>query len=365
MDERIRLGTVSIGPTEWKYINEVLEGGYVSPGDLTKQFEEAVARAHNKKYGLALNSGQSALMVVLEAASKLYGIKSVAVPAITYISSVAAAMQAGLHVRLVDVAPTPEAPMLFDDVPADSDAVMPCHLFGRANDFTKSKIWQNKFICEDACESIYAPGIGMGDAICLSFYPSHTITAGFGGMILTDDEDLYFKCWQLVNHGRQDMDDYTTCHTLRERFTFSEVGYSLKFSDLNAALGLAQHESRQDILRKRRNNGMELADILGDFEQLIVPNEVDHTFMMFPIIVKNGGRDQLEKALNDANIETRRMMPITTQPVIKKYFGEGVEDRYPNAKYINENGLYIGCHQDLTGENLSRIITVFCENFGL
>jgi len=362
--KRIRLGTATIGKLERTAINSVLDSGFVSPGDITKTFEERIAYAHGKKYGLALNSGQSAIMVVMEAAAKVYNITHVAVPAVTYISSITAIIQAGLKPMLVDVHPTVDAPMKYDEIPYLADAVLPCHLFGKPNaPFVDNRPHGTiKFVCEDACESIYAPGLGFGDAICLSFYPSHTITAGVGGMILTDDKDLYFKCWQLVNHGRQDMDDYTTCHTLKERFTFSEWGYSLKFSDLNAALGLAQHTRRNIIIGRRRDNALYLTDGLVDIEELLFANSVlnrklHHTFMMFPIIVRGDERDALEKALNDANIETRRMMPITTQPIIKQYFGAYIcEDYYPGAKYINEHGIYIGCHQDLSTEDLDRIV---------
>ncbi len=353
MKDRVRLGTVTITDEERRAVNEVLDSGYVSPGEITKQFEQQVAAAHGKKFGLALNSGQSALMVALEAAAKDMNITHVAVPAVTYISSVSAIIQAGLTPILVDVEPTPEAQMKWREIPKHAQAILPCHLFGKANDNISP---DGRFICEDACESIYADGIGVGDCICLSFYPSHTITAGFGGMILTDHEEFYFKCWQLVNHGRADWDDYTTCHTLKERFTFSDVGYSLKFSDLNAALGLAQHRNREFILQTRYKNALRLRSELSGLDDLILPNNNGHTFMMFPIVVRSDRRDALEKALNDEDVETRRLMPITTQPLIQRMYGPHVAHAYPGANFLNEHGFYVGCHQGMTDEHLERII---------
>ncbi len=356
--ERIRLGTATIGEAERRAINSVLNSGYVSPGTITKEFEEQVAAAHGKKYGIALNSGQSAIMVVLQAAKKIHGIGGVAVPAITYISSFSAIVQAGLEPILVDVDRDAQAQMQWHNIPDCCDAVLPCHLFGKAN--TPPNLWP-LFTCEDACEAIYADGLGFGDAICLSFYPSHTITAGVGGMILTNDKELYFKCWQLVNHGRQDWDDYTTCHTLKERFQFSEIGYSLKFSDLNAALGLAQHDRRKEIVGKRRTNASFMVISLCNIAELILPEFTDHTFMMFPIVCKDDSRDGLEKALNDANIETRRMMPLTSQPIVQEICGIENMEKYPNANFINDHGLYIGCHQDLSQVDLQRIIKTIKE----
>ena len=361
MKHRIRLGTVTIGEKERQYINGVLDDGFISPGIQTEAFEEMVAEAHGKKYGLALNSGQSAIMVALEAARRIHKLTHVAVPAITYISSYSAIVQAGLHPVLVDVQLNCEAAMDWMQIPSHVNAALPCHLFGKANNNIVLKD-RFKFVCEDACESIYAEGVGIGDAVCLSFYPSHTITAGYGGMILTDDEDLYFRCWQLVNHGRADWDDYTTCHTLRERFTFSEIGYSLKFCDLNAVLGIAQHQNRKQILNKRKENAKTLYWGLNPIEDLMLPNLDNHTFMMFPIIVRSDRRDALELALNDANIETRRMMPITTQPIVRAREGEyNCMTKYPNANFINDHGLYVGCHQDLTHDDLGRIITTITK----
>jgi len=362
---RTRLGTVSVGGAERAYVRSVLDNSYLSPGKYTKKFEAAIAEAHGKKYGLALNSGQSAIMVVLEAAKLLGLVHTVAVPAVTYISSIAAVVQAGLRVRLVDVSPDPHAELLWDQIPDECDGVLPCHLFGRAN---TNMAPAERFVVEDACESIYAKGVGVGDAMCLSFYPSHTITAGFGGMILTDDKDLYFKCWQLVNHGRQDMDDYSTCHTLKERFTFSEWGWSLKFSDLNAAFGYAQHTQKDWILERRRNNASMLQYCLFQLETagtLRTAAFRDNTFMMFPIIVNGDERDALEKALNDEEIETRRMMPITTQPIIREYFGaHKCDTEYPGAKFINKHGLYVGCHQHLEEMDIEFIGETICKFYG-
>ena len=185
-------------------------------------------------------------------------------------------------------------------------------------------------------------------------------------MILTDDEELYFKCWQLVNHGRQDRDDYTTCHSLKERFTFSEWGYSLKFSDLNAALGLAQHRNRKYILDNRKLNAHWLTSrlIYSSHAFLNVPHPHRHTYMMYPVVELQLQRDKLEKAFNDNEIETRRMMPLTTQPVIRKHFGPiNCDNYYPGANFLNRNGLYFGCHQDMKPADLQRIADTVEEHY--
>ena len=357
--ERIRVGTVTITQQDIDAVTKTLQSGFVGPGLLTKKFEQLISEAHGFKYGLALNSGQSALMVLAEALRKTHNTKRIAVPAVTYISSLSAMLQAGLQPVLADVTPDCEAQMMYDTIDNNKvDAFLPCHLFGRCNDRDDKETNRRhgKFIIEDNCESIYAPGTGFGDAMCVSFFSSHAITAGFGGMILLNDEDLYFKCWQLVNHGRQDWDNYASCAELKYKHVFSEVGYSLKFADINAALGISQHEQAQVFIDQKRKNAKYLIDGLKDIDELILPKYDNHTFMLFPIVCKTDRRENLLAALHKVEIETRMMMPITNQPMVREWFGPKIEDQFPNAKFINNHGFVLGCHQNLTQDDLDRII---------
>lgn len=351
--ERVRVGTVTITQQDIDAVTATLKSGFVGPGLLTKKFEQIVAEAHGFKYGLALNSGQSALMVAAEALKKHRGIQRVSVPAITYISSLSAMLQAGLQPILVDVTPDCEAEIMYDTLDLEVDMHLPCHLFGRCND---NRPTDKKFILEDNCESIYAPGVGFGDAMCVSFFSSHAITAGFGGMILTNDKELYFKCWQLVNHGRQDWDNYASCAELKYKHVFSEVGYSLKFADINAALGISQHHQAELFIGQKQDNAQYLIDGLKDIDELILPKHENHTFMLFPIVCKDDSREDLLAALHKVEVETRMMMPITNQPMVRDWFGPKIEDRFPNAKFLNNHGFVVGCHQNLNKDDLDRIL---------
>jgi len=369
--DRVRVGGCIIGELEQSLLHHVLQNGQVGPGEMTKMFERELAVAHGYKHGLCLNSGQSALMVALKAESNRQGKPlRVAVPAVTYISTFAAIIQAGCEPVLVDVTSDARANMIYDYIPADVDAIMPVHLFGRAiDDRTLRERFPDKFIVEDACESAYAPGIGFGDALCLSFYSSHTITAGFGGAVLTNDDELFFKMWQLVNHGRIKHDDYTETVNLSERFTFDELGWSLKFSDLNAAVGLAQHIGREQNIKIRQTIGALIKERLAPYEWIEMAPLDGHTFMMCPMVIDQAKprpeaaqtRAGLISALNDADIETRMLMPLTNQPIVKKILGDDIEAKYTGAQYLNEMGLYVGSHPLMGPDSIDRIVEVFGE----
>ena len=353
--ERIRLGTVTISQSDIDSVVEVLKSSYVSPGPKTEQFERLVADAHGYKHGLALNSGQSAISVALEAAGMLKPLSEVSVPAVTYIASINGILQAGLNPILADVTPDCEAQMLYDTIEEEVDAHMPCHLFGRANDYRPH---DDKFVIEDNCESMYAKNVGWGDVCVLSFFSSHLLTAGAGGVILTNNDDLYFKCWQLVNHGRKNWKSYSTCAEMKHKYVFDTVAHSFKFSDLNAALGVSQHYQAKEFIKKRRTNARYLTGNFKDIDELILPKHDGHTYMVYPIVCKDDSREALLAELHACEIETRMLMPITNQPIIRELYGNDVEDRFPNAKFLNKHGFFMGCHQNLTKDELHIMVDV-------
>lgn len=86
----------------------------------------------------------------------------------------------------------------------------------------------------------------------------------------------------------------------------------------------------------------------------VAPNR-EHAFMMYPIVCKEGvQRDELVDHLEE-KIETRPMMPVLSQPIYRKIFGETLEDRYPVAKWVTRNGFYLPCHHGLSSEDIETI----------
>ena len=86
--------------------------------------------------------------------------------------------------------------------------------------------------------------------------------------------------------------------------------------------------------------------------------------MLFPIICQDSSREHLLADLHKNEIETRMMMPVTNQPMVTELYGSDVEDRFPNAKFINNNGFHLGCHQNLTRDDLDRIVDTIHGFYG-
>jgi dTDP-4-amino-4,6-dideoxygalactose transaminase len=146
---------------------------------------------------------------------------------------------------------------------------------------------------------------------------------------------------------------------------FVRLGFSYRVGELEGALGLAQIERKDDIMGKRHEHAQYLISKLEKFENLIQlprhPENIEHTYMMFPIILKKDSgivyRDII-KYLENCNVETRPMLPILNQPIYKEIFGD-IEKNYPVAEYIDHNGFYVGCHHGMTQEDLDNLVQVF------
>ncbi len=364
----IALGTTDIGEAEIRAVMDVLTSGHVSPGSYQRAFEARCAQRHGKNYATLVNSGQSALHLSLEALKRqmehLDGypqLRRVLCPAVTYISTLHAVWNAGLEVVLADVDPVD---FLLDRKSYSGDgfqATLPVDLFGKAFDSIRHGPLPT---VEDACEAIGAPGVGYGDLVCLSFYASHSVTTGSGGMVMTNDAELDATIKRLANHGRREASDLYMKPGSGKRFIFDDVGYSYKSSDLNAALGLAQLDRLDMMIMDRRQRAQRLLRGLEELAEIQLPVFDRHTFQMFPIICRQPGmRDILTAWLNDRGIETREAMPIVTQPVVMDKLRIDPND-YPVAAHVARDGFYIGCHHKLTFDDIDWLVDQFHEFFG-
>lgn len=260
---------------------------------------------------------------------------------------------------------------------------MPVHLFGLSAEMSEiariAKKYQLKII-EDSCETMFVkyknkPVGSIGDIACFSTYVAHLITTGVGGILTTNNKKYAVIAKSLMNHGRDSIyisidDDKTNdekelFRIVNRRFKFIRIGYSYRLTELEGALGLGELEKRGKMLKIRRENAAYLIKNLKKFHEYLQlpswPEYSEHAFMMFPIVIINKKikRNNLIKFLEKYNIETRYMMPLLNQPIYKKIFGNDIENKYPVAKNINQNGFYIGCHPGLTRQNFDYIIKVF------
>lgn len=381
------IGTGTFETTEKirEYIADILNTGQISYGPYSRKFEQEFTRIHQRKYAILSNSGTSSLLVALQTLKELHGWQDgdeVIVPALTFVATVNVVLQSNLKPVLVDVEPDCygiDTEKIEAAITPRTKAIIPVHTFGQPCDILEivdiAAAHHDLAIIEDSCEAMFInsqgrPVGGWGDIACYSTYIAHLITTGVGGLALTDNPDYAKTMRSLVNHGLSygdlsNDDNGFNPHKTRRDFVFERVGHSFRITEFEAALGLAQLDGREDMITHRQFNAGCLINGLARWrDRLQLPKTrsgVSHSYMMFPIVCKRAGvRDRLTRFLEQKEIQTRRMLPLTCQPVYRNLF---CENDYPVAKWINENGFYIGCHQGLSMDDLRLVVGAFGEFF--
>jgi dTDP-4-amino-4,6-dideoxygalactose transaminase len=392
--KKIGVGYASVTDLEKKYVNEALNDSRLSPSKYVRQFELEFSKRHGRRYGVMCNSGTSAIHIALETLKETENWNSateVLVPALTFISSSNAVIHAGLKPVFVDVDPKTynmDPAQINRHITSNTRAILPVHCFGLPCEMDKIAEIANRHnlkIVEDCSDAHFAEYNGRvvgswGNLSAFSTYVAHTITAGIGGITITDDERYAGILRSLIAHGRSctcevciASNPNSVCKKRRDseidrRFCFERMGFSYRAGEIEGALGCAQIERCDEIMSARRSNAQMLTKLLDAYQDdLQLPfygDEYSHTFMMYPLMIVSDRftRKEITDFIENSNIETRPMFPMLNQPIYKKIYGN-IEDNYPVAKNISRKGFYIGCHHGLDGYDLSYIADTFGKFF--
>ena len=385
-------------------VESALDGWYTT-GRWAKEFEKKLARFFGVRSASLVNSGSSANLVALSAlTSPKLGDRAlrpgdeVITVAAGFPTTVNPIFQNKLVPVFVDVIlPTYEIDVtkLEEARSEKTKAVMVAHTLGNVfnvgavSEFCKK---YNLWLVEDCCDALGATYNGQnvgtfGDVATVSFYPAHHITMGEGGAVLTNKPALQVLIDSFRDWGRDCWCEPGVDNTCGKRFdwqlgtlpcgydhkyTYSHVGYNLKATDMQAALGVAQIAKLPEFIEKRKANFAYLKEALApmeEFLQLPVAGEnADPSWFGFPIGVKEGApftRDQLTRALEAKKIGTRLVFAgnLTRQPAY-----EGWEYRVigemPNTDYVMNNVFWIGVFPGLSTEMLDYMVETVTEFVG-
>jgi dTDP-4-amino-4,6-dideoxygalactose transaminase len=386
----IGVGTFTASARAKRLVMEALDNNRLSYGPMMQKFEADFAKLHGCRFGIMSNSGTSALQLALQAMKELHGWADgdeVLVPAVTFVATANIVLHNRMTPVLVDVEPkyyeiNPE--LIERTITPRTRAIIPVHLFGQPADMDPIVEIARKHslkIIEDSAETMFASYNGcragaLGDIGCFSTYVAHLLVTGVGGINTTNDPDYAVKIRSLLNHGRDsiyisiDDDKNKSQDELRtiieRRFRFVSIGHSFRATEMEAALGLAQLEHWRPDIDQRRRNAAQLTNALRKFDNHLQTPEIrpgsEHSFMMYPLVLRSESKRRLVNYLEENGIETRDMLPLTNQPVYHRLLG-WQEDQFPVAQWINNNGFYIGCHQDLSDIDLDYIAESFDRFF--
>ncbi len=409
---KIEIGTLHISDKAKKYVSDVLDNNRLSYGYYSRAFEELFAKKHDSKFAVVTNSGTSALHVAIAALKIKYGWSDgdeIIAPATTFVATINTIIHNNLKPILVDVDPQYyeiDEELIESKITSKTRAMIPVHLFGLPCNMERICCIAKKYdlrIIEDSCECMLATfndqKVGsFGDIGCFSTYIAHLLTTGVGGICTTSDPELAILIRSLNNHGRDsiyisiDDDDNKTSKQLKEiiskRFSFIHFGHSFRLTEMEWAIGLAQLEDElDDIIQKRKTNAMLLNGLFmqrGLTRFINIPKirkNSTHSFMIYPITIRenpynieayipeqiivehmNKKRNDLINHLENNGIETRDLLPVINQPIYKD-MDFIKSNHYGVANKLIHSGFYIGCHQNLTEEDISYIVDKFEEFF--
>lgn len=364
MGEFIPVNEPLLNGNEKKYLCECIDTGWISSeGPFVKEFETKMSVSVGRKYGIAVSNGTAALEVALQALGIGPG-DEVIMPAFTIISCAMAVTKLGAVPVLVD-SDLNTWNMNTDEIEAKitskTKAIMIVHLYGLPVVVDKVLDLAEKYnlkVIEDAAEmhgQTYngSPCGSFGDISTFSFYPNKHITTGEGGMVVTDDEELAERCRMLRN----------LCFRKDIRYVHDEISDNYRFTNLQAAVGLAQLERLDEFVEKKRKMGEFYTRCFKDLEGVILPIEktsyADNIYWVYGIVLDSKisvSNREVVKMLAAEGIGSRTFFwCMHEQPVYQKQ-GLFQNEVYPNAEYLARKGFYIPSGLALTEEQMEIVV---------
>jgi perosamine synthetase len=363
MSDFIPVNEPLLDGNEKTYLIECIDTGWISSeGPFVKAFEEKFAAQVGRRYGVAVTNGS----VALDAAVVALGIgpgDEVILPTFTIISCAAAIVRAGAVPVVVDSNPITwnmDVTQIEAKITPRTKAIMVVHIYGLPVDMDPVLALADHYglqIIEDAAEmhgQTYKgkPCGSFGAISTFSFYPNKHITTGEGGMIVTDDPALAERCRSLRN----------LCFQPQKRFVHEELGWNLRMTNLQAALGLAQLERLQEFVARKRHMGDRYTQLLTDQPGLQLPLAktayADNIYWVYGVVLRPEVPVDAEKImhlLKHQNIGTRPFFwCMHEQPVFHKLgLFEGVS--CPVAENLARRGFYLPSGMALTEPQGDRV----------
>ena len=369
MDQTIPLFKICWDEQDIEKVTSVIKrGGYWAMGPDVKEFEKKIAEYVGVKYAIAVNSGTSALHVVLAAHDIGEG-DEVIVPSFTFIAAANAPLFVGAKPVFAEIEEKTYG-LDPDDVERNitprTKAIIPIHYGGSPCHIRELKEIAQKHnltLIEDASESLGAmvkeKKVGsFGDSATLSFCAPKVITTGEGGMVLTNSRDACEKVKLIYNHGRVETADYFSS---AEQMEYVILGYNFRMSTMTAALGMAQMEKIDEIIQKRRENAHYLTEGLSEIEEIETPQEPQdywHVYQMYTIRLRqrNGTRDRLKEYLAQHGIMARIYFePVHLSLFYRRKFGYK-DGELPITERISKEVLTLPMYPGLTKSEMDYII---------
>jgi CDP-6-deoxy-D-xylo-4-hexulose-3-dehydrase len=372
---------------EIEAINSVIAKDIYTMGEGVKQFEDDFSNFVHSKYAVMVNSGSSANLIAVAAMfytknPKLKRGDEVIVPAVSWSTTYYPLYQYGLKLKFVDVdlhTLNFDLDQLKLAVSDNTKMILAVNLLGNPNHFDAIKEIigsRDIILMEDNCESMGAEFKGkqtgtFGLVGTFSTFFSHHMATMEGGLIVTDDEEMYHVMVCLRAHGwtrhlpKENKISNKSDNWFEESFRFLLPGYNVRPVEMSGVIGVEQLKKLPSFLEQRRKNAELFVSLFKDSPDFYIQKDIDNSsWFGFSFIIKPEStlnRLDIVKALEENHIDCR---PIVTGDFTKnevlKYFDCEIFGEMKNAQYLDKNGFFVGNHQiDLTEEikHLHSVLT--------
>jgi len=365
---------------------------WLTAGRFSDMFEEKIRKYLGIRHCLFVNSGSSANLLAISALKILHDIKDgseVITSAVNFPTTMNPIIQNNLKPILVDIEPqnyniNPQ--LIEDQINEKTVGIVLAHALG--NPFNVREIVRiakkyNLFLMEDSCDALGSTFennfVGtFGDVATLSFYPAHHITTGEGGAVLTNNTKLKKIIESLRDWGR---DCYckpgkdNTCkkrfdwqlgglpHGYDHKYIYSHIGYNLKATDMQAAIGLAQLDKLDQFILKRKENFKYLYERFSEFKDFDLPKwyeDSEPSWFGFPLTISSNSKIErldLLKHYDSNKIGTRLLFGgnVALQPAYEKVdFGDA--SNYTKSNEVANKSFWLGVYPGLTKEMLDFMV---------
>lgn len=372
---KYELASTSWDEKEILAIQDVIKSDNYTMGDKVRLFEKNFANYTDNKYCVMVNSGSSANLLAIAALfykkeSPLKRGDEVIVPAVSWATTYYPLYQYGLKLKFVDV---DKYTLNFDlnelkkAITEKTKMIFAVNLLGNPNDFNEIKNiieGKNIYLLEDNCESLGGlynnkPLGSIGLMGTYSTFFSHHMATMEGGLVGTNDEELYHLLLSLRSHGwtRHLPKENKLCRkseiAFEESFRFILPGYNVRPIEMMGAIGIEQLKKLPDFIKYRRNNAKYFKKLFECDERFIIQKEIGQSsWFGFSFLINNKKikRENIIKVLTDANIDTRPIVAgnFARKEVVKWFDYEIIGD-LKNADFVDINGFFVGNHQfDIT-----------------
>ena len=374
--------------TKRKLSDFILSAEQLSMGPKCKQFEKEFSEFQGRKYSVLFNSGSSANLALIQALLNLGVLKkgdNIGFSALTWSTNIMPLIQLGLNPVPLDIS-LKNLNVNSEDLLRSKKklkALFITNLLGFSGDLDRiKKICKERkiILIEDNCESLGSELKGKklgnyGLASTTSFFVGHQFSTIEGGMVCTDNEELYDALSVVREHGwgrrlserkREILKQKHNINDFYAPYTFYTLGYNLRPTEITGFLGCAQLKYLDEMVLTRERNFLRFQEVVNlnpDLIKIEVPNMNRISNFAFPLVFRN---EELFEKYKKKFSEVAEIRPLVAGSVVEQPFFSSLKKRgenYPNAKQVHKLGFYFPNREDLTESEIKVLLDLLKKDF--